>query len=690
MEIIKKSILSILVISLLASCDSKNKEASKDQDDSKEKDADIVVKDTARIVWADMDTAVSPKEDFFQFVNGTWVKNTEIPEEEKRWSSFNVLKENNEKKLKVLLEDMAKLKDQPHYKDLVGKYYLSFMDSTSRNKKGIEPIQPFLDKIKEATQLNELLGYLNKNSISIPFGFGIEQDLVKNEQYSAYISQGGLGLPNKTYYFDENKEDIRIAYKKFIVDLLMLTGNEKAEAQSKMETIYALEEKLAEASMSPIELRQPAAQYNPTATSTFLESNNNIDYLTYFNEIGVESFDTIIVSQPNFFNTLNDLASSMPIEDWKAYFEYKTINSFAKHLNDEAAMLSFGFYRTTLSGVEKRKAGWKRVINELTRKDLGEALGRAFVDKHFSEDAKEKVNTMVDHLMAAFEDRLEKLDWMSDSTKLKASKKLASFGRKLGYPNEWESFESLTLSKDDYVGNLIACHQFSMKDNLEKLGEPIDQKEWGMPPHMVNAYYHPLKNEIAFPAGIMQPPFFDPTASDAVNYGRIGMVIGHEFTHGFDDMGSKFNAEGAMKNWWTAEDREKFDARAATLGETFGKFCPFEGVCVQPQLTMGENIADIGGLTLAYYAYKKTDEFKSNESVNGFTPSQRFFIAFGQLWKYKIRDEALKEQIATDPHSPGMYRVNGPLMNMPEFFEAFNLTEEDKMRNTEVKVARIW
>lgn len=691
MKFINRTLLLAVSFTGLFSCSAEDQsEEGKQKDSGEQPEAAESVKDTARIVWSDMDTTVSPKADFFRFVNGKWVDNTTIPEEEKRWSSFNVLKENNEKKLKGLLEEMASLEDQPHYKDLIGKYYLSFMDSARRNELGIQPIEPYLKKVQQAQSINDLLAYLSKHKISIPFGFGIEQDLVKNDQYSPYISQGGLGLPNKTYYFDENKADIREAYKKYITDLFVRIGNEEATATEKMEHVYDIEKRLAQVSMSPIELRQPAAQYNPTATQTFLENNPNIDYKSYFDAIGVKSFDTLIVSQPQFFTKLNELAKNVSLEDWKSYFEFKTINSFAKHLDDETAMLSFGFYQTTLSGVEKRKPGWKRVINELTRKDLGEALGRAFVDQYFSEEAKDKVNTMVDHLEAAFKERLDQLEWMTDSTKQKALEKLASFGRKLGYPEEWEEFESLELNKDDYVGNLIACHEFSMKDNLDKLGKPIDEKEWGMPPHMVNAYYHPLRNEIAFPAGIMQPPFFDATASDAVNYGRIGMVIGHEFTHGFDDMGSKFNAEGAMKNWWTKEDREKFDARAAVLGETFGSFCPFEGICVQPKLTMGENIADLGGLTLAYYAYTKTDEFKSGETVHGYTPSQRFFIAFGQLWKYKIRDEALKEQIATDPHSPGMFRVNGPLMNMPEFFAAFELEASDKMRNEEDKVARIW
>lgn len=678
---------SVLIASVgLTACNSK-KEEDKNKDESGKTSAKVI-KDTARIVWSDMDTTVAPGEDFFRFANGLWVDRTEIPEEEKRWSSFNVLKENNEKKLRSLLSEMSGLNNDERYKDLVGKYYLSFMDSTKRNELGITPIQPILDKIDASENPAELYAYLQKNSVSIPFGFGLEQDLVKNEQYSPYISQSGLGLPNKTYYFDADKEEIRTAYKEYVANLLDKIGVENTVETAA--TIYNIEEQLAEASMSPIELRNPTTQYNPTSFADFKSQYNNFDWALYFQNLGMKEFDTIVVSQIKFMNSFNTLMKDLPKEDWKAYFKFRTINSFASHLDDETAMLSFGFYKTKLSGIEKRKPGWKRAINELTRNELGEALGHAFVDQYFSEEGKNKVNTMVDNLESAFKERLDQLEWMSDSTKMKALEKLASFGRKLGFPDEWESFDGLEIKKDDYIANVIACHQFALRDNLAKYGEPIDKNEWGMPPHMVNAYYHPLKNEIAFPAGIMQPPFFDPTASDAVNYGRIGMVIGHEFTHGFDDMGSRFNAEGAMKNWWTEEDRVKFDARAEVLGETFGSFCPFEGICVQPGLTMGENIADLGGLTLAYYAYKKTDEYKSQEKVHGYTPDQRFFIAFAQLWKYKIRDEALKEQIATDPHSPGMYRVNGPLRNMPEFFAAFDLKENDPMRNGAGKVAIIW
>jgi putative endopeptidase len=332
----------------------------------------------------------------------------------------------------------------------------------------------------------------------------------------------------------------------------------------------------------------------------------------------------------------------------------------------------------------------ERAINEITRMNFGELLGKSFVEKHYSESAQTRIDKMVDNILEAFRERINGLEWMSEETKKQALIKLNAIDRKLGFPEKWKDYSLLTFRKDTYVENYTNANAFRFYKNIKKLNEPVDETEWGMPAHMVNAYYHPLLNEIAFPAGIMQAPFFDDSFEDAVNYGRIGVVIGHELTHGFDDMGSQYGADGTLENWWTKEDRESFDLKTRTYGETFARFCPIEGHCVNPKLTMGENIADLGGLTLAYYAYTKTEEFKEGKARNGFTPAQRFFISFAQLWKINFTDAELKKRIATDPHAPGMYRVNGPLMNCPEFFEAFNVKEEDPMRNSGKQLSRIW
>jgi putative endopeptidase len=352
--------------------------------------------------------------------------------------------------------------------------------------------------------------------------------------------------------------------------------------------------------------------------------------------------------------------------------------------------LNFEFYGKKLSGKKTMKPLNESAIDEITDMEFAELLGKSFVDKHFSKEAQDRVNLMVDNLLIVFQDRIKNLEWMSETTKKEALNKLNSIGRKLGFPSKWEDFSKLNFTSNDYLANIKEVNRYAVKKNFEELSKPVDKEKWGMPAHMVNAYYHPLLNEIAFPAGIMQPPFFDEKAEDAVNYGRIGMVIGHEFTHGFDDMGSKFAADGTFKNWWTDEDRTLFEEKTKILGETYSAFCPLEGNCVNPDLTMGENIADLGGLTMAFYAYTRTDEFKKNEMREGFTPAQRFFIAYAQLWKIKYTDEEMKNRIANDPHSPGMYRVNGPLKNCPEFFNAFSVEENRPMRNSSKKIAKIW
>jgi len=380
----------------------------------------------------------------------------------------------------------------------------------------------------------------------------------------------------------------------------------------------------------------------------------------------------------------------MDLSKIRNYLKWRVLDHYAGHLNQDMVKQNFAFYGKVMSGKTVMKPIKERAINEITRMEVGEALGRAFVEKHYSQDAQETINELVDNLLVVFQERINGLEWMSEDTKKQATKKLLSIGRKLGFPEEWEDFSDLQFNAKYYVQNIDAAAIRSHRENLLKLNKKVDTKEWGMPAHMVNAYYHPLLNEIAFPAGIMQPPFFSADYEDAVNYGRIGMVIGHEFTDGFDDNGSKFDADGNFKNWWTEEDRNLFDARTKTLGNTFELFCPIDGHCVNPKLTMGENIADLGGLTLAFHAYKLTDEFKSGKKREGFTPAQRFFIAYAQLWKINYTEAEMKKRVATDPHSPGMYRVNGPLMNCPEFFDAFNVKESDPMRNENSKVARIW
>lgn len=641
-----------------------------------------------------MDKTVRPQDDFFQFANGTWCKENPVPNSESRWGSFNELDQRNKQVLKELLATAQKnntVKGSDN--QLVGDFYTSYVDMKSRNEVGMKPVQEKLAKIEAMRSKDDMiktLAEMHKYGIRALFGFGVGQDLKNVNGHISYFSQGGLGLPNKDFYFKDNKQDIRDKYVAYIKSVLMLAGDKEAYAGEAANKILKFETDLASASMAPEELRIPENTYNKVGFKDFLKSTNNADMDLYFMTVGSQSFDSLVVGQPNFVTKLNELYASTSMDTWMLYFKWKTLNHYAGSLNDEWVKLNFDFYQGVLSGKKEMKPIEERAIDNITNSTLGEILGKIFVEKTFSASAKTRVNTMVDNLLTAYKNRLMAIDWMSDDTKKEALNKLTAIGRKLVCPDKWTDLTSIAIAPNTYVQNLDNISLYENTDNFSRLYKPVDKSEWGMPAHMVNAYYHPLLNEIAFPAGIMQPPFFDEHAEDAVNYGRIGMVIGHEFTHGFDDSGSKFAADGTFENWWKDSDKELFEQRTKILGETFEAFCPVEGHCVNPNLTMGENIADLGGLTMAYYAYTMTDEYKSGKLVDGYTPAQRFFIAYAQLWKINYTEAELKNRIATDPHSPGMYRVNGPLMNCPEFFQAFDVKEGDKMRNPADKVAKIW
>lgn len=651
-------------------------------------------KETSTVNLEYMDQNVSPKDDFFQFSNGKWIAENLIPASESRWGSFNELDQENKRKLTVILELAAKNQGaQGSQNQILGAYYSSFMNMEMRNKQGVRGIETernLIRGLKSKDQLVEVIASLHKDGLGPLFNFGVSQDLKQVDKHISYLGQGGLGLPNKDYYTKENKKDVLAAYKKHVAAVFKLSGRSEEESAKGAEHVLQIENALAQACLAPAEMRQPEKTYNKKSLSETAKLFGTFDFNYYLNKVGATRPDSIIVAVPDFVSTCAKLIESESLTVWKDYLEWNLLNHYAGHLGEDFVNLNFEFYGKTLSGKKERKPLNESAIDEITNMEFGELLGKAFVDKYFSVAAKNKVNEMVDNLLAVFKERINNLEWMTPTTKKEAIIKLTAIGRKLGYPDKWEDFSMLKFKSDDYLANYKEISRYSTAKNFKELNQPVDKTKWGMPAHMVNAYYHPLLNEIAFPAGIMQAPFFDENAEDAVNYGRIGMVIGHEFTHGFDDMGSKFAADGSFKNWWTEEDRKLFEEKTQILGETFSAFCPIEGHCVNPDLTMGENIADLGGLTMAYYAYRLTAEYKRQEKRNGFTPEQRFFIAYAQLWKIKYTDQEMKNRIATDPHSPGMYRVNGPLKNCPEFFEAFDVKEGDKMRNTSKKVARIW
>lgn len=641
-----------------------------------------------------MDKSVRPQDDFFQFSNGTWCKENPVPSTESRWGSFNELDKSNKAILKEILNTAAAKHDAKGTQNqLLGDYFLSFTNMEKRKSVGSKPL---MDRIRPITNMKSredivsVISDLHKRGINALFGFGVGQDLKDPTKNVVYFGQAGIGLPNKDFYLKENKAEIREKYKNHIQACFELMGDQPEAAMKRATNAYEFELMLAKNMMAPAEMRQPENTYNKFSSGEYFKSSDKFNMERYVSSIGCASFDSIIVGQPLYLKAFNEAITSVNMVQWQDYLIWCTVNHYAGYLDTRWVDLNFKFYSTALKGTTEMKPADERCIEELTHSTLGELLGKAFVEKAFSENAKVRVNKMVDNLLIAFRNRINQLDWMTPETKVQALAKLNAIGRKLGFPEEWKSYENLKISPDDYIANIDNCQIFAIQENLTKLNRPVNKKEWEMPAHLVNAYYHPLLNEIAFPAGIMQPPFFDEKAEDAVNYGRIGMVIGHEFTHGFDDMGSKFAADGSFSNWWSDADRKSFEERTLLLGNTFGKFCPFEDNCVNPELTMGENIADLGGLTMAYYAYKMTDDFKNNLVIDGFTPAQRFFIAYAQLWKINYTDAELKNRIATDSHSPGMYRVNGPLMNCPEFFEAFNVKLGDKMRNPDAQVSKIW
>lgn len=641
-----------------------------------------------------MDQSVRPQDDFFQFSNGTWCKNNPVPDVESRWGSFNELDKRNKEILLELLKNCSMKNGTAGSQDqILGDFFTSFTDMETRNSKGNEPLKlklAALDQLKSRDDVSRTLAEQHKVGMRSLFGFGVGQDLKQVDRNTVYIGQGGLGLPNRDYYFKENKAEIRTAYQSYIERMYMLLGNAPETSSAFAKMVYNFELRLAGSMMAPEEARLPEKTYNKKTYTEARQLFPSFDFENYLITLGAQAFDTIIVSQPDHLVNINDMMKEVPMENWIAYLKWKTINHYAPALSEEFVNAHFKFYGGVLSGKKEMKPITDRAIDEITGQPIGELLGKAFVERTYSQNAHKRVNEMVDNLLKAFQERINGLDWMSPETKAEALTKLNAIGRKLGYPEEWRDFSKLQIKKDDYLANLDNLAKFETAEELGKLYKPVNRKEWGMPAHMVNAYYHPLLNEIAFPAGIMQPPFFDENAEDAVNYGRIGMVIGHEFTHGFDDNGSKFAADGSFTNWWKETDRKLFEERTKTLGETYSNFCPLSDHCVNADLTMGENIADLGGLTMAFYAYKMTDEYKSGKLVNGYTPAQRFFIAYAQLWKINYTEQELKNRIATDPHSPGMYRVNGPLKNCPEFFDAFAIKEGDPMRNPSSKVAKIW
>lgn len=645
-----------------------------------------------------MDKKADPRQDFYQYANGNWVKNNPVPASESRWTSFNIVAERNNDMLRKILEDAAADMSAPYgsARQRVGDLYRCIMDTVRLDKDGYLPIKPLLQEVDAIANYEDIIKNVAKQhrtGMDPLFGFGVSPDVRNSEVYAVYASQSGLGLPDRDYYTkeDEKSQQIRTDYVKHIMRMFELIGYNKAEANSAALKIMDFETRLAKVSMTRVERRDIEKQYNKKSLAELQKLTPMFSWETYFTATGLKQkkFDSVIVMQPKFMEQVSLCFTDFPLSAWKAYLKWNILNTTAGMLSSDLEKQNFAFYSTTLSGQKEQKPRWKRAIGTVNG-FIGELAAQEYVKVAFSPESKQRVNEMVNNLMAVYKKRLENVDWMSAETRQRALEKLATMGRKLGYPDKWEEYKGLEIKNDSYVNNFMRTSEWQYNDNINKLGTPIDRAKWGMLPQTVNAYYTPLLNEIVFPAAILQPPFFNAEADDAVNYGSMGAVIGHEISHGFDDKGSKFDAKGNLNNWWTAEDRTKFEAKTKILVNQFNKFKVGDSLYVNGELTLGENIADLAGLSVAYEAYLLSLEGKPKENMDGLSPEQRFFVGFAQVWKNNARPEFTRNQVMTDPHSPGKFRVLGPLSNMPEFYNAFGVKEGDKMWRPETDRAKIW
>ncbi len=647
---------------------------------------------------SNFDTNAKASDDFYEYVNGNWLKNNPIPATERSWGSFNELREKNINNLHTILDETSLDKGavQGSNKQKIRDFYSTGMDSVKRDADGAAPLKELFMKVnamKNTTDLINTIGYLHSIGVKSLFNFYVTQDEKKSTEMICTFAQGGLGLPDRDYYVNTDEASVKIQqeYVDNIMKMLILLGDQEDMARKTAEGIFRLETAMAKASRKRVDMRDPELNYNKKTVAELKTLAPDFNWDSFFTSAGVSGIKDVIVGQPDFYKEVNELLKSTSINDWKNYLRWDIINTFASDLSDAFVKQDFYFYETILSGTKEMKPLWKRCL-EATDGSMGEALGQLYVEKYFSADSKKRVNIMVDNLIAAYKDRINKLDWMSPATKKKAIEKLNVVMKKLAYPDKWRDYSTLDIKKDSYVQNVMRTHNFEFKRNINKLGKPVDRMEWQMTPPTVNAYYEPTLNEIVFPAGIMQTPFFNAMADDAVNYGCMGAVIGHELTHGFDDQGCQYDAQGNLNNWWTEDDKAKFKAKREILASQFDSFVAIDTVHVNGHLTLGENLADLGGLTIAYYAYEKAckDGNAKNEKIDGFTGEQRFFISWAQGWRTNMRPESLKKLVKTNPHSPPNFRVLGPLSNMKEFYQAFNIKQGDKMWRPENERAVIW
>ncbi|MBR7792231.1 M13 family peptidase [Undibacterium sp. FT147W] len=641
------------------------------------------------------DKSVKPQEDFYRHVNGTWLKNAQIPSDRSSAGAFMDLREAVVPRLHAIIDGLAKAKnasgsDAQKISDL----YASFMDMKSIEAAGLKPLQADFAKIDALTdkkQIPALMAWLNRISVTAPYDIQVHQDNKDSTKYVLDIGQSGLALPDRDYYLkddDAKLKDTRAKYLKHIETMLTMSGDK--EAAKNAAAILAFETELAKVQWTKVDLRDPIKAYNKVEISKINELTAGYDWNAYLKELGVTGkIDYVIVGQPSYLVGMNKVLQETSLDSIKAYFKWHLLSSVASQLPKQYSDENFAFFSKTLRGVPEQEIRWKRGVR-LVDSGMGESLGKLYVTKYFPADSKAKMEKLVANLLLAYKESIDTLDWMSPETKKEAQAKLATFMPKIGYPNKWKDYSALQITKGDAVGNLRAIRSFAAQTELNKLGKPIDRDEWGMTPQTVNAYYNPEMNEIVFPAAILQPPFFNPKADDAVNYGGIGTVIGHEISHGFDDQGAQYDGAGNLRDWWTKEDHVKFAAKTAALVKQYNAFSPVPGYNVNGELTLGENIADNSGLAISYKAYQLSLGGKPAPVINGLTGNQRFFTGFGQVWRGKLREQEAIIRIKTDPHSPGEFRANGSLRNMTPFYQSFGVKEGDKMYLPPAERVTIW
>ena len=648
---------------------------------------------------ASLDPNVKPGDDFYHYADGGWLKNNPIPSDHTSWGSFNILTEHNNDVLHVILDDCAANPGTPgSTRQKVGDFYASGMDEAAIDAAGIKPLQPWLDKIaalKSNADLPALLADLHINGISALFTVFVTADEKDSETDIAQFYQGGLGLPDRDYYTktDDASKKLLAAYQEHVTKIFILLGDAPEAAAAEAKSVVNLETELAKASKTRVQLRDPQSNYHKMALDDLAKAAPGFAWKTYFTALGAPEPGPLDVKQPEFATRAAELASTTPLSDMKPYLRWHLAHAVAPLLSKPFVDESFAFFGTTLTGAKENLPRWKRVLHYVDE-GIGEALGQLYVEKAFPPEAKARALTMINDLKDVLRERLTNIEWMGSDTRQAALRKLDAFGVKVGYPDKWRDYSRLDIKRQPFALDVLAANAFETKRQIAKIGHPVDKTEWGMTPPTVNAYYNPSRNEIVFPAGILQPPFFSATADDAVNYGGMGAVIGHEMTHGFDDQGRQYDAQGNLKNWWTDDDLKRFKERAQKVVAQFDAYEPLPGLHVNGELTLGENIADLGGSKIAFFALEKALDRQGPDArakkIDGFTPEQRFFLSWAQVWRINMRPEMARVRLNTDPHSPGQFRCNGPLSNLVEFQKAFGVPDGAPMVRPPAEKVLIW